>query len=101
MSMKKKTIYLFGIFDKAEEGGYLASCPELEIHTEGETLEEAQQNLSEAIDCYFETAAKLGHLDQLSDRLTASQDCEQIEKVIMNLKPMQFMNRIDRALSPA
>lgn len=41
---------LTAVFQKAPEGGYVAWVEELRgAHTQGETLEEARQNLREAI----------------------------------------------------
>jgi predicted RNase H-like HicB family nuclease len=38
----------------AEEGGYIAYCPELDITTEGETVEEAIMMLKDAAAGYIE-----------------------------------------------
>lgn len=41
----------------AREGdGYVALCPELDIASQGNTVEEARHNLVEAIELFFETA---------------------------------------------
>jgi predicted RNase H-like HicB family nuclease len=40
-----------------EEGGYVALCPELDIASQGDTIEEARQNLREALELFFETAS--------------------------------------------
>jgi len=37
-----------------EEGGYSVYCPELDIYTQGETVEEATANLREAAEGYIE-----------------------------------------------
>lgn len=39
-----------------EEEGYVSLCPELDIASQGETVEEARENLREAVDLFFETA---------------------------------------------
>lgn len=39
-----------------EEGGYVSLCPELDIASQGDTVEEARANLQEAVDLFFETA---------------------------------------------
>jgi len=36
--------------------GYVALCPELDIASQGETIEEASANLVEALILFFETA---------------------------------------------
>ncbi len=94
-------IELAGVFEPDEDGGYVATCPELNIHTEGDTLDEATANLIEAVDCYLETANKLGHLDGLFKRLIKNQQCKNLERVFKGLKPKQVMNRIDSHLIPA
>lgn len=40
-----------------EETGYVALCPELDIASQGKTVEEARLNLLEALELFFETAA--------------------------------------------
>jgi predicted RNase H-like HicB family nuclease len=39
-----------------EESGYVALCPELDIASQGDTIEEARSNLVEALSLFFETA---------------------------------------------
>lgn len=36
--------------------GYVALCPELDIASEGETVEDARTNLTEALELFFEAA---------------------------------------------
>ncbi len=38
-----------------EESLYVAYCPELDVTSQGETIEEAEQNLQEAIKLYIES----------------------------------------------
>ena len=38
----------------ADEGGYIAFNPETKTTTQGETIEEAMNNLQEAVTCYYE-----------------------------------------------
>jgi predicted RNase H-like HicB family nuclease len=44
-----------GIIER-EGDGYIALCPELDIASQGATVEEARRNLVEAIELFFETA---------------------------------------------
>jgi len=39
-----------------EDGGYVALCPELDIASQGDTIENARSNLAEAIELFFEVA---------------------------------------------
>ncbi|WP_228014437.1 type II toxin-antitoxin system HicB family antitoxin [Fortiea sp. LEGE XX443] len=40
-----------------EENGYVALCPKLDIARQGDTIKEAQTNLIEALELFFETAS--------------------------------------------
>ena len=40
-----------------EGDGYVALCPELDIASQGDSIEEARQNLTEALELFFETAS--------------------------------------------
>jgi predicted RNase H-like HicB family nuclease len=40
-----------------EGAGYVALCPDLEIASQGDTIEEAQANLREAVSLFLECAA--------------------------------------------
>ena len=40
-----------------EDDGYVSLCPELDISSQGETIEEARGNLIEALTLFFETAS--------------------------------------------
>jgi predicted RNase H-like HicB family nuclease len=39
-----------------EDGGYVALCPELDIASQGDSIEEARDNLREALELFFECA---------------------------------------------
>ena len=40
-----------------EGDGYVALCPELDIASQGDTIEEARNNLKEALEGFFEAAS--------------------------------------------
>ena len=40
-----------------EDDGYVALCPEFDIASQGDSIEEARTNLIEALSLFFETAA--------------------------------------------
>lgn len=40
-----------------EDGGYVSLCTELDIASQGSTIEEAIDNLKEAVEGFFETAS--------------------------------------------
>ena len=41
-----------------EEGGYVSLCPEVDVASQGETIEEARANLIEALTLFFEEASE-------------------------------------------
>lgn len=55
--MKKSKILSFSvIYEEAPEGGYIVYAPALPgCHTQGETIEEAEKNIKEAIELYLES----------------------------------------------
>jgi predicted RNase H-like HicB family nuclease len=40
-----------------EGDGYVSLCPELDVASQGSTIEEARENLREALELFFETAS--------------------------------------------
>ncbi|HEY0514961.1 MAG TPA: type II toxin-antitoxin system HicB family antitoxin [Thermoanaerobaculia bacterium] len=51
----KQNRSLTGIIER-DGDGYVALCPELDIASQGFTVEEARQNLVEALELFFECA---------------------------------------------
>ena len=47
-----------------EEDGYVSHCPEFDIVSQGESIEEARDNLCEALELFFETASSEGILSR-------------------------------------
>lgn len=45
-----------GIIER-EGDGYVSLCPELDIASQGDTIEQARENLKEALELFFETAS--------------------------------------------
>jgi predicted RNase H-like HicB family nuclease len=41
---------------EGEGNGYVALCPELDVASQGDTIESARKNLQEAVELFFETA---------------------------------------------
>jgi predicted RNase H-like HicB family nuclease len=48
-----------------EGDGYVSLCPELDIASQGNTVEEARANLREAIELFFESASPQEIVDRL------------------------------------
>jgi predicted RNase H-like HicB family nuclease len=40
-----------------EGGGYVALCPQLDVASQGDSVEDASSNLSDAVELFLETAA--------------------------------------------
>lgn len=51
----KQTQQFTAIIER-EGDGYVALCPELDIASQGNTIEEARSNLVEALELFFEAA---------------------------------------------
>ena len=58
-----------------EGDGYVALCPELDIASQGETIEAARANLTEAVELFLETASE----QEVSDRLSGEVYVTRIE----------------------
>jgi predicted RNase H-like HicB family nuclease len=54
-----------GVYRGEPEGGYSALCPELGVASQGETIEEAEASLREAVELYLESAKDIGTLDEI------------------------------------
>lgn len=50
-----------------EDNGYVSLCPELDIASQGDTVEEARDNLAEAVRLFYETASP----SEIANRLHA------------------------------
>jgi len=59
-----KVLTFTGIFRK-EGKEYSAFCPEFEVASCGNSIEEAQKNLTEAVESYLESAKDLGILSDI------------------------------------
>jgi predicted RNase H-like HicB family nuclease len=51
----KQVRQLTAIIEREGEG-YVSLCPELDIASQGQTVEEAHKNLQEAVELFYETA---------------------------------------------
>jgi predicted RNase H-like HicB family nuclease len=53
-----KTDYNLTAIIEREGDGYVSFCPDLDIASQGDSIEEARSNLIEALELFFETASK-------------------------------------------
>ena len=65
MALSKK-IAFSAVYTAEAGGGYSALCPQLGVASQGETIEEAEVNLREAVELYLESAKELGILKRVT-----------------------------------
>ncbi len=58
-----------------EDGGFVATCPELDVASQGDSVSEARENLREAIELFLETASP----QEIASRLRSEIYVTQIE----------------------
>jgi len=63
---------------EAEGNGYVALCPELDIASQGNSVEEARENLQEALELFFETAST----EEIAQRLHGEVYVTQVEVAV-------------------
>ena len=63
---------------QAEEGGFVSLCPELDIASQGDTIEQARDNLREAIELFFECASA----EEIAQRSPGDVFVTQVEVVV-------------------
>jgi len=61
-----------------EGDGYVSLCPELDIASQGDTVEQARENLKEALELFFETASP----EEIKDRLHGDVFVTQVEVAV-------------------
>lgn len=61
-----------------EGDGYVSLCPELDIASQGSTVEEARDNLREALELFFETASS----EEIKQRLKEEVYVTQVEVAV-------------------
>jgi predicted RNase H-like HicB family nuclease len=61
-----------------EGDGYVSLCPEYDIASQGSTIEEARENLREALELFFEAASP----DEVRTRLRDEVYVTQVEVVV-------------------
>lgn len=61
-----------------EGDGYVALCPELDLASQGDTVEAARANLGEALELFFEAAPP----DEVQRRLSGAVYVTQVEVAI-------------------
>lgn len=54
--MREKSLQLTAVIER-EDNWYVATCPEVDIVSQGKTIESARSNLLEAVEAFFEVAS--------------------------------------------
>ena len=52
---------------------FVSLCPELDIASQGDTLDEARKNLQEALELFFETASPVEIKERLHEEIYVTQ----------------------------
>lgn len=66
---EKKEILAVPYIIKRSVDGYVAECIDLNVVSQGNTIEEARKNIKEAILLHFESASDLGILEEILEKL--------------------------------
>jgi predicted RNase H-like HicB family nuclease len=61
-----------------EDDGFVALCPEVDVASQGDTVEEAKKNLREAVELFFECASK----SEIENRLSSESFVSSLEVAI-------------------
>jgi predicted RNase H-like HicB family nuclease len=64
-----------------EDCVFVSKCPEIEVSSAGDTLEEAISNLIEAVELWLSNARELGIIDDYLPVITASEKSTQFIEV--------------------
>jgi predicted RNase H-like HicB family nuclease len=79
--MSTKTLQLTAVIER-EDDMYVATCPEVDVASQGKTVEEARANLLEAVELFFEAAS----LSEIRRRLKKETYIMPLMPVVPNLK---------------
>jgi predicted RNase H-like HicB family nuclease len=72
-----KQVKLTAIFER-EGNGFVSLCPELDIASQGDSIDEARMNLRDAVEGFFEVASK----EEIEGRLGGERYVEQMEVTV-------------------
>ncbi|MEM1157398.1 MAG: type II toxin-antitoxin system HicB family antitoxin [Verrucomicrobiota bacterium] len=61
-----------------EDEGYVSWCPEIDVASQGNSVEEAKMNLKEAVELFFECASE----NEVSERLSSEAYVSPLEVTI-------------------
>ena len=84
-NIKKQYIIVTHVIKK-EDDQYVATCPEFDVSSFGETVEEANDNLKEAISLYLEGIEELKVRDQIFKEKSITTYISQPKSIVNNYK---------------
>jgi len=64
-----------------EDGVFVSKCPEIDVASAGDTIEEALSNLTEAIELWLVNARELGIIDDYLPMMTTSEKSTRIIEI--------------------
>jgi len=88
---KKQYIVVTHVIKK-ENDQYVATCPEFDVSSFGETVEEANDNLKEAISLYLEGIEELKVRDQIFKEKSITTYINQPKSIVNNYKFEKKLN---------
>lgn len=68
---------------KEADGGYSVICTDLDVASQGDTVDEAVKNIKEAVELYIESAEELGIMDEVLENLGLTEEDFQNERLIV------------------
>ena len=79
-----------------ESNMYTSYCPELDVASCGQTVDEARKNLKEALEIFIEETSKLGTLDELLEE--AGYDLSSRDQILVRRKELIEFETIELPL---
>lgn len=79
-----------------ESNMYASYCPELDVASCGQTVDEARKNLKEALEIFVEETSKLGTLDELLEE--AGYDLSSQDQILVRRKELIEFETIELPL---
>lgn len=79
-----------------ESNMYTSYCPELDVASCGQTVDEARKNLKEALEIFIEETSKLGTLDELLEE--AGYDLSSRDQILVRRKELIEFEMIELPL---
>jgi len=77
----EKQILLNVAIKEEPEGGFSVVCTDLDVASQGETINEAMENIKDAVELYLESAEELDIMDEVFEKLGLTK--EEFKKEIL------------------